>query len=63
MLLVKNHISVRGWAVGNVKDTQECIAFSKQTGIKCMIEKFPLEKAQEAYERCQSAKFRAVIVP
>ncbi|KAK7693109.1 hypothetical protein QCA50_002675 [Cerrena zonata] len=61
--LVKNRISVRGWAVGNVKDTQDCIAFSKQTGIKCLVERFPLEKAQEAYDHCHSAKFRAVIVP
>lgn len=61
--LVKNRISVRGWAIGNPKDTQDCIAFSKQTGVKCLIEKFPLDKAQEAYDHRESAKFRAVIVP
>ncbi|KAK7692067.1 hypothetical protein QCA50_005472 [Cerrena zonata] len=61
--MVAKRISVRGWATGNPKDNADCLNFSMQTGIKCLIEKFPLEKAQEAYDHRASARFRAVIVP
>ncbi|CAL1710921.1 unnamed protein product [Somion occarium] len=61
--LVSKRISVRGWAVGTVKDNIDCIAFSQLAGIKCLVERFPLDKAQEAYDHRASAKFRAVIVP
>jgi D-arabinose 1-dehydrogenase-like Zn-dependent alcohol dehydrogenase len=37
--------------------------FYKQQGIKCMVQKFPLEKAQEAYDHRSNARFRAVVMP
>jgi D-arabinose 1-dehydrogenase-like Zn-dependent alcohol dehydrogenase len=39
--------------------------FSTFTGVQPMIETYPLDQAQEAYERMMSgeARFRVVIVP
>jgi D-arabinose 1-dehydrogenase-like Zn-dependent alcohol dehydrogenase len=41
------------------------LRFSALTGVKPMIETYPLEKAAEAYARMLSgqARFRVVIVP
>ncbi|OCH95687.1 GroES-like protein [Obba rivulosa] len=61
--LVPKRLSIRGWPSGDAKDIEECVTFTKAHGLKCMVEKFPLHKAQEAYDHRSSAKFRAVIVP
>ena len=55
--------SIRGWPCGHAQENEECLAFAKAHGIKCLVETFPLDKAQEAYDRRSSARFRAVIVP
>ncbi|KAI0710240.1 GroES-like protein [Earliella scabrosa] len=55
--------SIRGWACGDAKDCEDCLVFAQAHDIKCMVETFPLEKAQEAYDHRSSARFRAVIVP
>lgn len=39
------------------------LTFAKTHDVKVMVEKFPLNKAQEAYNHRSSARFRAVIVP
>src|ERR1700761_913605 len=46
--MVLNALSVRGWPSGHALDTEEAIAFADAQGVECMIEKFPLEKANEA---------------
>ncbi|OCH95672.1 GroES-like protein [Obba rivulosa] len=61
--LIVKRLSIRGWPSGAAKDDEETIAFVQAQGIQCMVERFPLEKAQEAYDHRSSAKFRAVIVP
>ncbi|KAI0746832.1 GroES-like protein [Daedaleopsis nitida] len=61
-LLVKR-LSIRGWPAGSPKDTEDCFAFTQAKKIKCLVERFPLHKAQEAFERRETARFRAVIVP
>ncbi|KAH9852584.1 GroES-like protein [Lenzites betulinus] len=61
-LLVKR-LSIRGWPCGSPKDTEDCLAFAMAKNVKCMVERFPLHKAQEAFERRETARFRAVIVP
>ena len=55
--------SVKGWASGSSIDSEEAMKFCALTGIRPMIEKFPLEKAHEAYEHMMSnrARFRAVL--
>lgn len=42
---------------------EETIEFAKFADVKCMVQEFPLEKAQEAYDHRSKARFRAVIVP
>lgn len=55
--------SVAGWASGTAKDSEDTMQFSAFSGVRPMIEKFPLEKAAEAYEQMISgrARFRVVL--
>ena len=61
-LVVKGQ-SIHGWPSGHAKDSEEAVAFAADHGIKCLVEEFPLEKANEAYEHMASgkARFRAVL--
>ena len=54
---------IRGWASGTARDSQDTLEFSALSGVRPMIERFPLAKAAEAYERMSSgrARFRAVL--
>ncbi|KAI0671634.1 GroES-like protein [Trametes maxima] len=61
--LIVSRLSIRGWPSGQATDSEECLAFANAHGIKCMVQLFPLEKAQEAYDHRATARFRAVIVP
>ncbi|KAL8659835.1 MAG: hypothetical protein Q9202_006934 [Teloschistes flavicans] len=56
-------LSVTSWPSGHAIDSEEAIAFARLHDIKCLVEKFPLDKANEAYEHMMSgkARFRAVI--
>ena len=47
--------SIRGWPCGHAQEKEECLAFAKAHGIKCLVETFPLDKAQEAYDRLSPA--------
>ena len=55
--------SVKGWAAGIPTDSEDTLRFAELTGVRPMIEKYPLEKAAEAYARMMSGKaeFRAVL--
>ncbi|HEX7935527.1 MAG TPA: alcohol dehydrogenase [Paraburkholderia sp.] len=55
--------SVQGWPSGTSADSQDTLAFSALSGVKPMIEVFPLERAAEAYDRMMSgeARFRVVL--
>jgi len=55
--------SVQGWASGIPTDSEDTLRFAEITGVRPMIEKFPLAKAGEAYARMMSGKaqFRAVL--
>ncbi|KAK4630940.1 Alcohol dehydrogenase patD [Fulvia fulva] len=61
--MVLKGLSVHGWPSGHALDSEEAIAFAEKQGVKCMIEKFPLAKANEAMEHMMSGKvrFRAVL--
>ena len=62
-LLIAGRRSISGWPSGSPIDSRDTLKFCALTGIRPMIEVFPLEKAPEAYERMQSgkARFRVVI--
>jgi D-arabinose 1-dehydrogenase-like Zn-dependent alcohol dehydrogenase len=55
--------SIQGWASGTPTDSEDTLRFSELTGVRAMIEKYPLEKAGEGYERMMSGKatFRVVL--
>ncbi|KAL8923926.1 MAG: hypothetical protein Q9208_004363 [Pyrenodesmia sp. 3 TL-2023] len=61
-MIVKG-LSVTCWSAGHAMDCEEAISFARLHNVKCMIEKFPLDKANEAFEHMLSGKvrFRAVI--
>src|SRR5437588_2129752 len=61
--LIGQRRSVTGWPSGTAKDSEDTMQFSATTGIRPMIETFPLAKAAEAYERMISrrARFRVVM--
>ena len=56
--------SIAGWPSGTAMDSQDTMNFAALAGIRVMVEKFPLEKAVEAYEHMMANKvrFRAVLV-
>ena len=55
--------SIQGWASGIPTDSEDTLRFAELTGVRPMIEKFPLAKAGEAYARMMSGKaqFRVVL--
>ncbi len=54
---------IQGWASGIPTDSEDTLRFAELTGVRPMIEKFPLAKAGEAYARMMSGKaqFRVVL--
>jgi D-arabinose 1-dehydrogenase-like Zn-dependent alcohol dehydrogenase len=56
--------AIQGWAAGVAIDSEDTLRFSALTGVRPMIEKFPLDQARQAYERMASgkARFRVVLV-
>ena len=60
---VGKRLSMRGVNTGSPKVAEDAVQFAKANDVKPVIEKFPLDKAQEAYERRNTAKFRAVLIP
>ncbi len=61
--LIVGSKSLAGWASGIATDSEDTMQFSTLTGVRPMIEKYPLEKAAEAYEQMISgrARFRVVL--
>ena len=61
--LIGGRRSVQGWPSGTAMDSEDTLRFSALSGVRPMIEKYPLAKVAEAYERMHSgkARFRAVL--
>jgi D-arabinose 1-dehydrogenase-like Zn-dependent alcohol dehydrogenase len=61
--LILRHRTIEGFASGTPTDSEETLRFSELTGVRPMIETYPLERAGKAYERMISghAQFRAVL--
>ena len=60
--LILQRGSIQGWPSGTSMDSEDTLSFSAFTGIRSMNETFPLEKAQEAYDRMMSGKARFRVV-
>ncbi|MGA8289316.1 MAG: zinc-binding dehydrogenase, partial [Acidobacteriaceae bacterium] len=61
--LIMGSKSIQGWASGTAADSDDTLRFAELTGVRPMIETFPLEKAAEGYARMLSGKaeFRVVL--
>ncbi len=61
LLLGKRRL--QGWASGTAADSEDTMRFAALTGVRPMIEKFPLANVAQAYERMSSghAQFRVVL--
>jgi D-arabinose 1-dehydrogenase-like Zn-dependent alcohol dehydrogenase len=61
--LIGGSRAIQGWASGTPADSEDTLRFSELTGVRPMIETYPLEKAAEAYARMMSgdARYRVVL--
>jgi D-arabinose 1-dehydrogenase-like Zn-dependent alcohol dehydrogenase len=61
--LIRGMKAIKGWASGIPTDSEDTLRFAEMTGVRPMIEKYPLAKAAEAYARMMSGKaeFRVVL--
>ena len=61
--LINGSRTIQGWAAGTPADSEDTLRFAELTGVRPMIETYPLEKAGEAYARMMSGKaqFRVVL--
>jgi D-arabinose 1-dehydrogenase-like Zn-dependent alcohol dehydrogenase len=60
--LIMGRRSVSGCYSGTARDSQDTLEFSAMSGVHPMIEKFPLSRVTEAYERMHSGKVRFRVV-
>ena len=61
--LINGSKSIQGWAAGTPADSEDTLRFAELSGVRPMIETYPLEKAAEAYARILNGKaeFRVVL--
>jgi D-arabinose 1-dehydrogenase-like Zn-dependent alcohol dehydrogenase len=61
--LITGSRTIQGWASGTPTDSEDTLRFAELTGVRPMIETYPLERAAEAYARMMSgnAQFRVVL--
>jgi D-arabinose 1-dehydrogenase-like Zn-dependent alcohol dehydrogenase len=61
--LINGSRTLQGWASGTPADSEDTLRFAELTGVRPMIETYPLEQAAEAYGRMLSGKaeFRVVL--
>jgi D-arabinose 1-dehydrogenase-like Zn-dependent alcohol dehydrogenase len=61
--LISKTRSIEGWVAGTPPDCEDALRCAELTGVRPMIETYPLERASEAYARMMSghAEFRVVL--
>ncbi len=61
--LISGSRSIQGWAAGTAADSEDTLHFAELSGVRPMVETYPLERAGEAYARMMSGKaqFRVVL--
>jgi len=61
--LISGSLTIQGWSAGTPADSEDTLRFAELSGVRPMIETYPLEKAAEAYARMISGKaqFRVVL--
>ena len=63
LALIMGRRAIEGWYSGTSIDAEDTLTFSAQAGVHSMNETYPLERAEEAYDRMVSgeARFRVVL--
>jgi D-arabinose 1-dehydrogenase-like Zn-dependent alcohol dehydrogenase len=61
--LIRGKKNIQGWYAGIAADSEDTLRFAELTGVRPMIEQYPLVKAADAYARMMSgqAQFRVVL--
>ena len=61
--LITGRRRIQGWPGGIPTDSEDTLRFAELTGVRAMIEKFPLAKVNDAFARMMSGKaqFRVVL--
>jgi D-arabinose 1-dehydrogenase-like Zn-dependent alcohol dehydrogenase len=61
--LISGSRTIQGWASGTAADSEDTLRFAELSGVRPMIETYPLERAAEGYARMLSGKaqFRVVL--
>ena len=53
---------ILGWYSGYAKDSEETLAFSRLSGVEAMVEEYPLERVNEAFDKMMNGKPRFKVV-
>jgi len=61
--LIPGRKAIQGWPSGTARDSEDTLLYSALTGVRPMIERYPLEKAAEGYQQMigGKARFRVVL--
>jgi D-arabinose 1-dehydrogenase-like Zn-dependent alcohol dehydrogenase len=51
--LISGSRAIQSWAAGRPADSEDTLHFSELTGVRPMIETYPLEKAAEGYSHAE----------
>jgi D-arabinose 1-dehydrogenase-like Zn-dependent alcohol dehydrogenase len=60
--LIGGKKAIKGWASGTARDSEDTLLFSSLSGVRPMIERYPLEKAADGYQQMLSGKARFRVV-
>jgi len=60
--LIGGRKAIQGWASGTARDSEDTLQYSSLTGVRPMIERYPLEKATDGYQQMISGKARFRVV-
>ncbi|EWC48016.1 hypothetical protein DRE_02595 [Drechslerella stenobrocha 248] len=62
--LITQQLQVRGWPSGTPIDAEEAIDFAKNFDVHCVVQKFPLDRIQEAYDTIDNGtvRYRSVVI-
>jgi D-arabinose 1-dehydrogenase-like Zn-dependent alcohol dehydrogenase len=60
--LIGGRRTIQGWSSGSARDSEDALNFCALTGIRPLVETFPLNQAPAAYDRMLSGKARCRVV-
>ena len=60
--LISGRKAIQGWPSGTARDSEDTLLYSALTGVRPMIERYPLEKAADGYQQMISGKARFRVV-